>query len=112
MVGLKLAGSLHCNSLFLDFDSEVLVKMMNKGVQELHPLYSVLNICKFLKINISICKFSHCYREINMVTDSLSKSNLGSEFEVQYFQQPTTQVVEATFHDLCNSIKFRTVIVS
>ncbi|KAL6195596.1 hypothetical protein ACLB2K_031214 [Fragaria x ananassa] len=101
-----MAYTSQCTSLLIESDSNAIVQMLKKGVDD---LYSVLGRCKFLMDKLSMCDVSHVCREINMMVDILSKSRLGSEFGVQYFQQRPPQVVNAALDDLCDTAKFRNV---
>ena len=71
LLGLKMTYTFQCTSLLIESDSNVIVQMLKKGVDDLHPLYSVLGRCKFLMDKLSMCDVSHVHREINMVANSL-----------------------------------------
>lgn len=75
LIGLKMAASVSNANLMVDCDSETLVHMVQHGVEEVHPLKSILDCCKFYQAKFTDFKISHVYRELNVVADALSKTS-------------------------------------
>ncbi|PRQ51455.1 putative ribonuclease H-like domain, reverse transcriptase zinc-binding domain-containing protein [Rosa chinensis] len=110
LLGLQLASKNRCQHLIVECDSEVLVNLINNGVNDLHPLRSVLCSCQFLRGQFLSCDIRHVYREINLVADLLSKDGVGADLGVHFMEQPPPQVINALLDDLCASPRSRTVI--
>lgn len=67
MLGLSWASTFGCDQLIVDCDSAVLVEMVNRGLDDLHPLKTLFDCCKVLQNGFSRCVIQHVYRESNMV---------------------------------------------
>lgn len=102
LLGLKLAATNLCIHLLVECDSAILVEMVYKGLDDLHPLKTIDN-CRFLQNGFSTCEIRHVYRETNMVAEILSKCKLGADLGVVYFSQPPPHVSNALGDDLWHS---------
>ncbi|PRQ20104.1 putative ribonuclease H-like domain-containing protein [Rosa chinensis] len=99
----------HYQHVLVESDSEVLVKLMNDGVDALHHLKSVINSCQALHRQFQRCEIKHIYREVNKVADVLSKIGLDSEIGVHFMMQPPPQVITILLDDLCETPCFRSI---
>ncbi|CAL8176625.1 unnamed protein product [Prunus armeniaca] len=93
-LGLKIAWDIGCSAVVLESDSAIAVHLLNKNVEDLHPLAAMLWGCQDYINKNWVCNFiNHVYRECNMVADKLAK--LGSYLQLGL----------STFHDPPNSIR-------
>ncbi|PRQ23567.1 putative ribonuclease H-like domain, reverse transcriptase zinc-binding domain-containing protein [Rosa chinensis] len=109
LLGLQMAANLGMDKVVVECDSEVLVSLMNNGVDDLHPLKTVINFCLHLQSSFSECVISHVFQEVNTVADGLSRCNLSAEIGAIYFEQPPPQVTNIVLDDLCEVLKYRKV---
>ncbi|PRQ55003.1 putative ribonuclease H-like domain-containing protein [Rosa chinensis] len=77
-----MASASQCHHLLVECDSEVLVSLINHGVDELHPLKTIIDCCNSLRRQFWSCEITHVYREINQVADVLSKAGLDTDIGV------------------------------
>ncbi|CAL2248695.1 unnamed protein product [Prunus armeniaca] len=75
-LGLKLAWDIGCSAVVLESDSATAVHLLNKNVEDLHHLATMLWGCKDYINKNWICSIHHVYRECNMVANKLAE--LGS----------------------------------
>ena len=59
-------------NLEIESDSAVLVQLMQKVDNSVHPLGSLLNGCAVMMANLQDVKLKHIFRECNMVADALA----------------------------------------
>ena len=104
-----MAAKLRIERLDVECDSELLVNMINHGVNELHPLKTIINSCVDLQKTFVNCKVMHIYREINKVADSLAKCRLDGDLDVHSLDQPPVHITQALLDDLCGFPCFRNV---
>ncbi|PRQ29678.1 putative ribonuclease H-like domain-containing protein [Rosa chinensis] len=109
LLGLKMSIDAHYQHVLVESDSEVLVKLMNDGVDALHPLKSVINSCQALQRQFQRCEIKHIYREVNKVADVLSKIGLDSEIGMHFMMQPPPQVITILLDDSCETPCFRSI---
>lgn len=74
--GLKSAWDMGCSDVVLESDSAIAVHLLNKTVDALHPLATLLWGCQDYIKKCWGCSIYHVYCECNMVADRLA--NLGS----------------------------------
>ncbi|CAL8155362.1 unnamed protein product [Prunus armeniaca] len=74
--GLKSAWDMGCSDVVLESDSAIAVHLLNKTVDALHPLATLLWGCQDYIKKYWGCSIYHVYCECNMVADRLA--NLGS----------------------------------
>lgn len=84
LLGLTMAVKLKIERLAVQCDSEILVNMINRGVNKLHPLKIIINSCIQQQSSFTDCNIMHIYREINKVVDSLAKYSLKGDLGVHF----------------------------
>ncbi|PRQ45693.1 putative ribonuclease H-like domain-containing protein [Rosa chinensis] len=109
LLGLKLAYDNQCSHLYVESDSETLINMVKNGVDEVHPLKTILNCCSFLQQKFLSFDIRHTYREVNAVADILSKDRLQAEAGVHVMLHPPPQVINSLLDDLCEFPRVRIV---
>ncbi|KAM5549518.1 hypothetical protein ABKV19_000773 [Rosa sericea] len=112
LLGLKLASDIGMDKVVVECDSKVLVNLVNNGVDELHPLKTVIDYCLHIQAGFSECIISHVFREVNTVADALSRCNLSAEIGAIYFEQPPPQITSFLLDDLCEVLRYRKVVTA
>ena len=87
------------------------MNLIKQGTNDLHPLKAVLNNCRSFMEQFHEIEIHHIYRELSMVADSLSKCSLGTEFGINFFEQPPPQVIAVILDDLCSVPKSRNIVI-
>ncbi|CAL2264407.1 unnamed protein product [Prunus armeniaca] len=92
-LGLKIVWDIGCSAVVLESDLATAVHLLNKNVEDLHPLATMLWGCQDYINKNWVCSIHHVYRECNIVADKLAE--LGSCLELGL----------STFHDPPDSIR-------
>lgn len=85
LLGLELAATNLCIHLLVDCDSAILVEMINKGLDDLHPLKTMIDNCRFLQNGFSTCEIRHVYRKPTWLLISSRSANLVLTLELFVF---------------------------
>lgn len=109
LLDLKMAAKLKIERLAVECDSVILVNMIAQGVNELHPLKTIINSCIQLQSSFADCNIIHIYREINKVADNLAKFSLEGDLGVHVLVQPPMHITQALIDDICDLPCFRNV---
>ncbi|XP_061993998.1 uncharacterized protein LOC133711946 [Rosa rugosa] len=109
--GTSNVGSQHTHTQPIAENSLINLDMdlLNNGVDNLHPLNSVINSCLQMKARFEECIVAHVYREVNMVAKVLSKCSLDTNIGTIYMEQPPPQVINAFLDDLSEVPRSRKV---
>ncbi|XP_004301685.1 PREDICTED: putative ribonuclease H protein At1g65750-like [Fragaria vesca subsp. vesca] len=101
--GMEMAWQHGCNSLEVEVDSLVAVKLVLSVIDHLHPLYSLIANCQeFLSRNWNV-SLIHVYRESNSVADLLASIGHGYEPRCRFFSSPPNDVIPLLEADLFRS---------
>ncbi|KAL6180150.1 hypothetical protein ACLB2K_046817 [Fragaria x ananassa] len=98
--GLKLASKLHISCLEIEFDSAILVQLMNCSNLSSHLLGSLLGGCSSMMTEMDDAKLLHIFREANMTADSLAKCSISNELGLIIFEDPPVHAIPAYLDDL------------
>ncbi|XP_040374675.1 uncharacterized protein LOC121052843 [Rosa chinensis] len=109
LLGLQMAYQLNIPKIIVECDLELIVQLLNNGVDNLHPLKSVIDSCLQMKVGFEDCTVAHVYRAVNMVADVLSKCSLDIDIGTIYMEQPPPQVINAFLDDLSEVPRSRKV---
>lgn len=112
LLGLQMTVSITRGKLIVESDSEVLMNLIKKSADDMHPLEAVLNNCRSFMEQFREIEIHHIYREINMVAESFSKCSLGAEFGINFFEQPPPQVTAVIFDDLCSVSRSKNIVIT
>ncbi|CAL9020688.1 unnamed protein product [Prunus brigantina] len=82
-----------CSAVVLESDSAIAVHLLNKDVEDFHPLAAMLWGCQDYIDRNWVCSIHHVYRECNMAANRLAE--LGSCLELGL----------STFHDPLDNIR-------
>ncbi|XP_024196512.1 uncharacterized protein LOC112199775 [Rosa chinensis] len=105
LLGLQMAYQLNIPKIIVECDSEFIVQLLNNGVDNLHPLKTVIDSCLQMKAGFEECT----YREVNMVADVLSKCSLDTDIGTIYKEQHPPQVINVFLDDLSEVPRSRKV---
>ena len=96
----------------MEFDSQIIVNVLNKTTPVNHPLYSLIHSCKNLIDEDWQCLIRHVYRESNKVADYLANLGHSLELGVTYFEDPPLQVLGLLDNDAKGLAMARLVPIS
>ncbi|CAL9008694.1 unnamed protein product, partial [Prunus brigantina] len=109
-VGLKLAWDIGCSAVVLESDSATAVHLLNKNVEDLHPLATMLWGCKdYINKNWD-CSIHHVYRECNMVADQLADLGSCLELGLSIFQDPPDSIRSFLSDDILGVCRPRAIV--
>ncbi|CAL8992017.1 unnamed protein product, partial [Prunus brigantina] len=99
-LGLKLAWDIGCSAVVFESDSATAVHLLNKNVEDLHHLATMLWGCKDYINKNWVCSIHHVYRECNMVGDKLAELGSCLELGLSTFQDPPDSIRSFLSEDL------------
>ena len=108
--GLKLAWMKGFRNLVVETDSKTVCQLMDKSTNTNHPLFGIIQGCKFLLAGDWVCSVKHVFRESNMLGDGLAKMGAAMDLGVRYFEEPPLCVADILAADARGSASVRTVL--
>ncbi|KAM3231711.1 hypothetical protein P3S67_008924 [Capsicum chacoense] len=106
--GLKIIESHQLIPTQINTDSQEIIRMLKEN----HDIYDgILHDCRYRLRRLGIPVIHHCFREANMVADSLAKMGANSTFfdEARIFEVPPVCVRNALWTDTIGTTVQRSV---
>ncbi|KAL6194248.1 hypothetical protein ACLB2K_035332 [Fragaria x ananassa] len=87
-------------NLEIEYDSAVLVQLMQKVDNSVHTLGSLLNGCAVMMANLQDVKLKHIFRECNIVADVLANNNINHDLGLISLSDGHVHAAQAVLDDL------------
>lgn len=97
---LELAWDKGFRRVEVGMDSMLVLGYIEKGVDRMHPLFSLILRCQGFRTRDWIVRFNHIYHEGNRVADSLANVGFSLSLGVHVFVDPPWEVRNLLLDDL------------
>ena len=85
---LEIAWKRGVRRLAVEIDSQLVMRLLQKDVDVLHPHYSMVTRCQGFMTRGWIVRFSHIFRKGNRMTDSLANFVFSLNLGLHVLQDP------------------------
>ncbi|KAL6205116.1 hypothetical protein ACLB2K_022380 [Fragaria x ananassa] len=107
--GIQLAFSMKIPKLEIEFDSAVLVNLLQNSDMDVHPLGTIVLNCRAMMQHFDFVQIKHIHRERNIVADLLAKNSPLNDKGICIFNEPPDLVTNALLDDIVVVTRCRTV---
>ncbi|ONI33799.1 hypothetical protein PRUPE_1G446500 [Prunus persica] len=109
-LGLKITWDIGCSAVVLEYDSATAVHLLNKNVEDFHPLATMLWGCQAYINKNWVCSIHHVYRECNMVANKLAELSSCLGLGLSTFHDPHDSIRSFLSEDLLGVCRPRAIV--